>query len=120
MTKLKCPYCQQEFREIYFNGVGVGYICPNPSCKPTEHFKGNQELWQALINERQHATDCQDLFIEAIAQKLEIEKYLADTKKKLDIAMDLLEIMNDGLPNGNRWKWEIEKALEQINQKEQQ
>lgn len=86
MTKLKCPFCQQEFREIYFNGVGVGYICPNPNCKPTEHFKGNQELWQALI----------------------------DTMKKLDIAVDLLKIMNEGLPNGNTWKWKIEKALDKI------
>ena len=52
MSDMKCPFCQQEFREIYFNGVRVGYICPNPNCKPTEHFKGNKELWQELIRTR--------------------------------------------------------------------
>lgn len=121
MTELKCPFCQQEMvipKEEVRKGIQC-CVCRNPKCEfDGWHFP--VRIITALINEIQHATDCQDLFIEAIAQKLEIEKYLADTKKKLDIAMDLLEIMNDGLPNGNRWKWEIEKALEQINQKEQQ
>lgn len=52
-SKLKCPFCQQELREIYFNGVGVGYICPNSYCKKAEKLKGNTELWQALIQAKQ-------------------------------------------------------------------
>lgn len=51
-SKLKCPFCQQELREIYFNGVGVGYICPNPYCKKAEKLKGNTEFWQELIRTR--------------------------------------------------------------------
>ena len=47
-SKLKCPFCQQQLREIYFNGVGVGYICPNPNCKKAEKLKGNAEFWQEL------------------------------------------------------------------------
>ena len=49
----------------------------------------------------------------------DVWEYIDHTKKKFDIAVDLLEIMNDGLPNGNRWKWEIEKALALINKKEE-
>ena len=52
-SKLKCPFCQQELREIYFNGVGVGYICPDPDCKKAEKLKGNSEFWQALIQVKQ-------------------------------------------------------------------
>lgn len=52
-SKLKCPFCQQELREIYFNGVGVGYICPTPYCKKAEKFKGNAEFWKALIQTKQ-------------------------------------------------------------------
>lgn len=44
---------------------------------------------------------------------------LIRTRKALDVAVDLLKIMHDGLPNGNRWKWEIEKNLEQITALEQ-
>lgn len=53
-SKLKCPFCQQELREIYFNGVGVGYICPNPRCKKAEKLKGNAEFWQALIQSQKN------------------------------------------------------------------
>lgn len=46
------------------------------------------------------------------------EKYLHEelirTRKALAIASDLMKIMYNNLPNGNRWKWEIEKTLEQI------
>ena len=52
MSEPKCPFCQQELREIYFNGVGVGYICPNPDCKKAEKLKGNAEFWQELIRTR--------------------------------------------------------------------
>ena len=44
--------------------------------------------------------------------KLEAE--LDRTRKALAIASDLMKIMYNNLPNGNRWKWEIEKTLEQI------
>ena len=44
--------------------------------------------------------------------KLEAE--LDRTRKALEIASDCMKIMYDNLPDGNRWKWEIEKTLEQI------
>jgi len=49
----------------------------------------------------------------------DVWEYIARTRKALDVAVDLLKIMNDGLPNGNRWKWEIEKALDKITALEQ-
>lgn len=39
---------------------------------------------------------------------------LIRTRKALKIASDYMKIMYDNLPDGNRWKWEIEKTLEQI------
>ena len=60
MSELKCPFCQQELREIYFNGVGVGYICPNPDCKKAEKLKGNTELWQELIRTRKALETAKD------------------------------------------------------------
>ena len=39
---------------------------------------------------------------------------LIRTRKALKIASDCMKIMYDNLPDGNRWKWEIEKTLEQI------
>ena len=39
---------------------------------------------------------------------------LIRTRKALEIASDCMKIMYDNLPDGNRWKWEIEKTLEQI------
>lgn len=39
---------------------------------------------------------------------------LIRTRKALDVAVYLLKISNGGLPNGNRWKWEIDSALDKI------
>lgn len=88
MTELKCPFCQQE---LEINDLDVQLLgCENQNCKHSIHYDtvGSKELWQSLINERQHATDCQDLFIEAIAQKLEIETELERTRKAFETAVD--------------------------------
>ena len=90
MSDMKCPFCQHEFREIYFNGVGVGYICPNPKCKPAEHFKGNKELWQALI----------------------------DTKKKLDRSLNLAEEMLRDIEDEGMCSSYYEEELHQIKDKD--
>ena len=45
---------------------------------------------------------------------LALENELDRTRKALKIASDCMKIMYDNLPDGNRWKWEIEKTLEQI------
>jgi len=50
---------------------------------------------------------------------LALETELDRTRKALGVSVDMLKIMKDGLPNGNRWKWEIDKALEQITALEQ-
>jgi len=98
MSNMKCPFCQQEFREIYFNGVGVGYICPNPNCKPTEHFKGNKELWQELIRTRKAL----DIAVDAL-------KRIAGTNKECDIGWKMIEMKNNAHDTLNQ----IKTALEQ-------
>lgn len=52
MIDIKCPFCQQELREIYCYNVVMGYLCPNPDCKKAEKLKGNAEFWQELIRTR--------------------------------------------------------------------
>lgn len=52
MNDMKCPFCQQELREIYYYGVVVGRLCPNPDCKKAEKLKGSVEFWQELIRTR--------------------------------------------------------------------
>lgn len=61
--------------------------CFNGDCKGSGLY-GEKAFWQELIR----------------------------TRKALNVAFDVLKIMNDGLPNGNRWKWKIEKAIDQIKQ----
>ena len=85
MSELKCPFCNKPLQPTLRQSDE--YWCENYDCPGTNiEWVGSQKLWQELIR----------------------------TRKALDVAVDLLKIMNDGLPNGNRWKWEIEKTLEQI------
>lgn len=118
MSNLKCPICNSN---LITTRLCDG-ILPNPNKgKIDEIFcdkckmHGTKEIWEALINERQHATDCQDLFIEAVAQKLEIETELERTHKALVIAVDALKYANKCIKGGCvNWETEIDKALEQI------
>lgn len=68
MSDTKCPFCQQELREIYCYNVAMGYLCPNPDCKKAEKLKGNTEFWQELIR----------------------------TRKALDVAVDALKLFDSG------------------------
>ena len=88
MTELKCPFCQQELRcDNTWNEV---YMCRNPKCKHLLGY-GTKELWQALIDTKNHLTverTTHDILQEEL-KKLQDE--LADTKKKLDIAVDAID-----------------------------
>lgn len=46
---MKCPFCQQELKEIYCNGICLGLICKNRDCLETKSTLGNKTLWQELI-----------------------------------------------------------------------
>lgn len=90
---MKCPICQQKLLLSSLRDSDEEHqMWTCLSCQ----LSAQQKIWEALINERQHTTDCQDLFIEAIAQKLEIETKLERTRKALDIAVDGLEKMTWG------------------------
>ena len=112
-SKLKCPFCQQELREIYFNGVGVGYICPNPRCKKAEKLKGNTEFWQALIQAKQDSEVTQkalDIANEKLRHCVNI------TVEELDELKGNLLIAHNALLYFSKDPIAI-KALEQIEHK---
>lgn len=143
-SKFKCPFCQQELREIYFNGVGVGYICPNPNCKKAEKLKGNVEFWQALIQAKQdldffikeqvrtqtaliertkELDKCQKDLEESQQATLENAQTVLEIHKDLDIATKALDwIGNNRLAENpvrvEQLRRHARNALEQINRKE--
>ena len=88
---MKCPFCQQEMRRTNgtHNKVGV-WQCQNSNDPDNVCIASGYLFNDDVLN------------------------YIIRTRKALDVAMYLLKIMNDGLPNGNRWKWEIDRALEKI------
>ena len=91
MSDMKCPFCQQEMRRTNgtHNKVGV-WQCQNSNDPDNVCIASGYLFNDDVLN------------------------YIIRTRKALDVAMYLLKIMNDGLPNGNRWKWEIDRALEKI------
>ena len=52
MTDMKCPFCQQELKELYSNGFSVGFRCKNKNCPETNIMCGTKALWQELIRIR--------------------------------------------------------------------
>lgn len=89
MSDIKCPFCQQEI--YYADTIDGGFEMLSCYCK--KDMFGNDKLWQALI----------------------------DTKKKLDIAVDALDA-GKTLADVTGFKMlaaGLEKALEQIKQKEE-
>ena len=47
MSKLICPFCQQEL------DTGGYYVhCHNPHCNTTVEMEGTEEMWVALIRTR--------------------------------------------------------------------
>lgn len=68
MSDIKCPFCQQELKELYANGFSVGFRCKNKNCPETSIMCGTKALWQKLIR----------------------------TRKALDIAVDALKLFDSG------------------------
>lgn len=111
MSDIKCPFCNKPLQPTL--RLSDEYWCENYDCPRTNiEWAGSKKLWQSLINERQHATDCQDLFIEAIAQKLEIETELERTRKALDIL--LLTINRLENQNYKDCAWHLRLAIAKI------
>lgn len=79
MTELKCPFCQQELQEFYCYGVVVGYTCLNPNCKPV--FRGNKELWQALIDTKKKL-DMANAELDYIKEQIAKDKALEQINQK--------------------------------------
>lgn len=48
MTELKCPYCGQRLKNVYYNNVSVGYVCSNTDCVESENLEGNINFWEKL------------------------------------------------------------------------
>lgn len=52
MSNMKCPFCQQELKELHVNGFSVGFRCKNKNCPETSIMCGTKALWQELIRTR--------------------------------------------------------------------
>ena len=88
MTELKCPFCDKPLQPTH--RIEDEYFCENYDCPQTSiTWVGTSSLWKALAN----------------------------TKKKLDIAVDALEYIRRTNPISFHFE-AIEKALEQIKDKE--
>lgn len=48
MSDMRCPFCQQRLKNVYYNNVSVGYVCPNTDCAESESLEGNINFWEKL------------------------------------------------------------------------
>ena len=119
IDKLLCPFCQHELEEETFANGRVFVSCNNPNCIISDWGGCSKQIIMELINERQHATDCQDLFIAAMAQKIDVETELETTRKALDVAADALKWIDETYELGMGYEAAIREkcqfTLEQIN-----
>lgn len=94
MSDMKCPFCQQELKEIYCNGICVGLMCKNVDCLETKSTLGNKALWQALSRAKQ------DSIILTDSENCQIT-YMADGKTKVYYGRNGTEVeTNMPLPIG--------------------
>ena len=93
-SELKCPFCQQELKEIYCNGICVGLACKNVDCLETKSTLGNKALWQAVTRAKQ------DSIILTDSESRQIT-YMADGKTKVYYGRNGAEVeTNMPLPVG--------------------
>lgn len=87
-NNLKCPFCQQELKELYVNGNSVGFRCKNKNCPETNIMCGTKMLWQALIDTKKKLDDLSD-------KNGKLKTELDCTRKALDVAKNgLKELKN--------------------------
>lgn len=100
---MKCPFCQQELRNIHPTYV----ICDN--CRIT----GEDKLWQALIDSMKEHDLCHDALVERTKEQDRI-------RKALDVAVNAMKISNEIVYSayGSPLKT-LKDALEQIKALEQ-
>lgn len=89
MTKIKCPFCQQELEIGGVDGVLRG--CPK--CRNL----GTEMLWQALIDEKEERDKFEQHYkclSHVFKHQIEVNDFLGDEanklQKKLDIAVKAL------------------------------
>ena len=88
---MKCPFCQQKLKELYNNGISVGFRCKNKNCPETNIMCGTKALWQELIKLMK------DKDLSDKIGKLETE--LERTRKALDVAVDAIKNATEYLGN---------------------
>ena len=118
---MNCPFCQQELKEIYCNGICLGLMCKNKDCLETKSTLGNKALWQELITTRKALDELQKDYDSAIKNAKTWGKACAKYKSALDVTVDALKDTNGYLYGDYvNTKWDlheiIRKTLEQINE----
>ena len=108
MTNLKCPFCKQklEYCGAYIYGTKkLG--CAN--CGLT----GDSKLFEKLADTKKKLDICEGALEE-------YKDWFNKSQERLKIAVDALEYANKCIKGGCvNWETYIDKALEQINQKEE-
>lgn len=119
-SKLKCPFCQQELRQDY---TGVMYCC-NEDCEQSADWYGSQILWQALIQAKQDLenakADIEDYKKDKALWEQIRNNTILELERKLKTARNALKdarIFANTHCIATAVKT-IDKALEQIQQKE--
>lgn len=109
MSDMKCPFCQQELKEIYCNDIWVGLACKNVGCLETKSTLGNEALWQELIRTHKEleqskicCTEWEKQALDYKAENIALSGDLERTRKALEIAKDglkhLYETNDDYVP----------------------
>ena len=83
MNELKCPFCQQELKEIE---LGECWFLDCPKC----HWTGEEQLWQALIDTKKKL----DIAVEALKEYANSEHWDFEHFYNIntyDIAQEALE-----------------------------
>lgn len=127
MSKLICPFCQQE---LHKDSDGY-YTCYTDNCGCMKYggngASGSESLWSALIRTRKAleqseicCTEWEKQALDYKAENIALSGDLECTRKALEVAVDALKYANKCIKGGCvNWETEIDKALEQITALEQ-
>lgn len=79
-SKLKCPFCGDNLR-LREDCIWGLFACSHPTCEKSANMRGTKELWQALIQAKQDLEVAVDALNAIIATPLN-SRVIHDTANK--------------------------------------
>ena len=121
MIELKCPFCQQELKELHVNGFSVGFRCKNKNCPETSIMCGTKALWQELIRTRKEleqseicCTEWEKQALDYKAENIALSGDLDRTHKALTDTIKLAEEMLESIEDEGMCSEYYEDRLNEI------